>query len=127
MTASEVNWQDTQSVAGFVLWCIHNDCMQHFYRTWQWRRVRGRVLELDHGECQLCRANGRYSRASIAHHVHYLKARPDLALSIWMEAADGTRSRNIISVCTACHEREHGRLEAFRSSQVKLPVTVERW
>lgn len=127
MRASDVDWNSAQSVSNFVLWCTALDHMQHFYRTWQWRSVRNQVLALDHGECQLCRAKGRYSRATIAHHVHYLKARPDLALSIWMETADGSRSRNIIAVCTECHEREHHRQEAFNASHAKPPVTVERW
>jgi 5-methylcytosine-specific restriction endonuclease McrA len=127
MTAAEVNWQDAQSVANFVLWCVRTDHMQHFYRTWQWRKTRNAVLVLDHHECQLCRAKGRYTKATVAHHVHYLKARPDLALAIWATFADGERRRNIIAVCNACHELEHERTEALNGAKQKPPVTIERW
>lgn len=129
MRASEVNWKDTQSVANFVLWCTANDCMQHFYRTWPWRKVRAQVLALDHYECQHCRAKGRYTKASVAHHVNYLKARPDLALTIWHERNDGQRSRNLIALCTACHEAEHNRIETMLAARhgTRPPVTPERW
>ena len=127
MLASEVDWYDVQSVSRFVLWCIENDCMQHFYRTYQWRKVRDAVMALDHDECQLCRAEGRYARAKVAHHVNPLKLRPDLALSIWCTDTQGRRSRNIIAVCNPCHERIENRIEKLHAANRKAPLTQERW
>lgn len=92
-----------------------------FYSWGAWLRRRDEVLRLDRWECQLCKAKGRYSRASIVHHVKHLKDRPDLALSIW----DG-RERQLLSVCKTCHEAEHP--ESQRPYKPKAePLTEERW
>lgn len=92
-----------------------------FYFWPEWKAVRLAVLRLDHGECQLCKARGRFRRATIVHHVKHLRDRPDLALSIW----DG-KERQLLSVCKRCHEAEHP--EAMRQTSPKAPpVTEERW
>lgn len=92
-----------------------------FYSWGVWLRRRDEVLRLDRWECQLCKAKGRYSKASIVHHVKHLKDRPDLALSIW----DG-QERQLLSVCKPCHEGEH--LESQRQYKPKAPpLTEERW
>ena len=126
-TNFKVDWHDAESITSFVLWCVDHDCMDEFYNTRTWRRTRRAVLELDHHECQLCRAKGRVARASVAHHVNYLKARPDLALCIWLTNSEGVTSRNILSLCKDCHEAEHDRQAVFLSTRVKQAVTLERW
>ena len=93
-----------------------------FYSWPEWLRLRPAVLNLDKHECQICKAKGRYRKATIVHHVKHLRVRPDLALSIW----DGM-DRQLLSVCKSCHEDEHP--EAFRqNARAKAPqITVERW
>lgn len=93
-----------------------------FYSWPEWLRLRREVLRLDHNECSICKAKGRYRRAVIVHHVKHLRERPDLALSIW----DG-EERQLISVCKQCHEDCHP--EAFmQNSRIKMqPITEERW
>lgn len=92
-----------------------------FYHWGEWVRVRAEVLRMDHQECQLCRAKGRYRRAKIVHHVKHLRQRPDLALSIW----DG-EERQLLSVCKTCHEQLHP--ESRRQCAKRMaPVTEERW
>lgn len=94
-----------------------------FYSWPEWKELRPYVLEkLDHSECQICKAKGRYRKATIVHHVKHLRERPDLALSIW----DGEK-RQLLSVCKQCHEDEHP--EAFRqNAKAKAPpITEERW
>ena len=94
-----------------------------FYSWSQWLRRRGEVLELDHHECQLCRAQGRYRRGKIVHHVKHLRDRPDLALSIF---DPDTGERQLLTVCKTGHELEHP--EAFRQYAPKAPpLTAERW
>ena len=94
-----------------------------FYWWSAWRKKRDYVLEYDRHECQLCKAKGRYARAVLVHHVKHLRARPDLALSLFDPE---TGERQLISVCKACHEAEHP--EALRTLQPsKPPLTVERW
>lgn len=93
-----------------------------FYSWPEWLRLRSAVLRLDKHECQICKAKGRYRKATIVHHVKHLRVRPDLALSIW----DGEK-RQLLSVCKSCHEDEHP--EAFRqNAKAKAPpITEERW
>jgi len=40
----------------------------------------------------------------IVHHVKHLKEFPELALSNYYTDRDGSRHRQLISVCRACHE-----------------------
>lgn len=94
-----------------------------FYSWKAWKRLRKEVLRLDHYECRLCKAKGRYRRAEIVHHVKHLKDRPDLALSIW----DGAE-RQLVSVCKRCHEELHPESMEGRPSALKREdVPEERW
>lgn len=95
-----------------------------FYHWSAWERLRDEVLRLDHYECQLCKARGRYAKAVVVHHVAHVKDRPDLALSLYGD--DG--ERQLISVCKRCHEELHP--EAFRQyggGEKEEPLTEERW
>ena len=94
-----------------------------FYWWPEWLETRATVLQLDRYECQLCKARGRYSKATIVHHVKHLRDRPDLALSLF---DPDTGERQLVSVCKACHEREHP--EALRRVEPSAPpLTRERW
>lgn len=94
-----------------------------FYSWRAWRRRRAEVLRLDHWECQICKAKGRYRRGTIVHHVKHLQDRPDLALSIW---DPDTGERQLVTVCKACHEAEHPEsLPQYRPAAP--PLTEERW
>ena len=94
-----------------------------FYCCAPWKTRRKNFLERDHRECQICKASGKYRRATIVHHVKHLKDRPDLALSIY---DPDTNERQLVSVCKQCHEDLHP--EAQRAVQADgEPVTQERW
>lgn len=100
--------------------------MQAFYKSGAWLRKRREVLAYDHYECQDCKAAGRYTRAEMVHHEKHVRDRPDLALSMWhVDPATGERTRQLISLCFACHERRHP--ERLHKGERKPPVTVERW
>ncbi len=92
-----------------------------FYKSAAWKRRRAEILKLDRNECQMCKAEGRYSRAVTVHHVHHLKDRPDLALSF----RDEEGQRNLVSLCKQCHNKVHP--EKFRTYTYKEPLTPERW
>ena len=97
-----------------------------FYVSREWLRVSQQVRQLDRGECQICKARGRYHRADLVHHVNHLRRAPALALDIWYTDGEGQRQRNLLSVCRACHETVcHPR--RMQSALAKLPVTLERW
>lgn len=97
---------------------------KHLFYSWpEWLRLREEVLDLDHHECQRCKARGRYSRAVLVHHVKHLEERPDLALSI---RDPDTGERQLMSVCRQCHDELHP--EALRKfSNRRRPLTAERW
>ncbi len=94
-----------------------------FYSWAEWEHTRSVVLGLDNNECQLCKAHGRYRRAALVHHVQHLKARPDLALSVFDPK---TGQRQLVSVCRACHEEQHPE-RMKKAADRPAPVTAERW
>lgn len=94
-----------------------------WYNSEPWRSTRETVLRADRYECQRCKARGRYSKATIVHHVKHLKDRPDLALSLY---DPDTGERQLVSVCKRCHEELHP--EAQRQYRPRVaPLTPERW
>lgn len=94
-----------------------------FYDWPEWAAARDDVLRMDLGECQLCKARGRYRKAALVHHVQHLKDRPDLALSVF---DPDTGRRQLVSLCRGCHEEQHP--ERMRRTAPKPePLTEERW
>lgn len=94
-----------------------------FYSWRAWRKLREQVRRMDNGECQLCKARGRYRRGSIVHHVKHVEDRPDLALSIW---DPDTGERQLVTVCKACHEALHP--ESLRQNRpARESLRPERW
>ena len=72
--------------------------LHEFYTSGAWLRLRREVLAADHNECQACKRKGRYSRATVVHHINHVKRRPDLALCMWFDD-HGHRRRNLESLC----------------------------
>lgn len=88
-----------------------------FYLSTAWRRIRLVALERDNFECQECKRQGKYSKATTVHHKEHLKDRPDLALDL----------DNLESLCGPCHNKAHPeRFEKFYQEK-KKPFTPERW
>lgn len=113
----------TPQLLAFIRECITKDDMLHFYKLKVWIVKRREVLALDHGECQHCKRRGKHVPAKYVHHVHHVKDRPELALSIWCTDENGKAMRQLISLCHECHEAEHG----HRVKEAKEPLTLERW
>ena len=42
-----------------------------FYVSYDWKKKRREVLAMDKYECQVCKARGRYNRATMVHHVKH--------------------------------------------------------
>lgn len=117
----------TRQEAAWVAQLVQSGQEHAFYCWSKWKKCRRMVIAFDRHECVLCRAKGRYRRAEIVHHVRHLKHAPSLALSLWQE--DG-KTRQLISVCKACHEAEHPealrRFERAQSVEDRF-TSVERW
>ncbi len=68
-----------------------------FYDSAAWKRTRERTLRRDKYMCVECRRYGRMREAVDVHHIKHLEDAPELALD----------PRNLISLCRACHNRQH--------------------
>ena len=104
---------------------IKGNQLYRFYKTDEWRGLRADILEEHHNECQRCKARGKYSRATVVHHVMEVKARPDLALSRTYIDSQGMVCVQLEPLCFACHNAVHERFGGFAST--KQPLTEERW
>ena len=110
----------------FVKQCILDNDVHKFYTWTPWLNTRKRVLEMDRHECQICKANGKYSRAILVHHVNHLKQHPELALEVWYtDPVDETRNRQLISLCCDCHEAQHP--ERLKQNKNEKFTTEEKW
>lgn len=59
--------------------------------------MRKKILDRDNNECQICKRNGRHTKAVIVHHIKHLDDHWELRLD----------PDNLESVCFQCHENEH--------------------
>lgn len=105
--------------------------VKHFYNTAEWKSKREQILNRDFHECQDCRrrlaeamkkgivlhGEDRIIRpAHEVHHIKELKEHPELALV----------DKNLISLCTQCHNIRHGR-NPHRFVKRKKRLTEEKW
>lgn len=95
---------------------IAHDDIHAFYNTTAWKHLRRQVLEEQHHECQLCRAEGKMVPADTVHHVKEVKEHPELALD----------KNNLMCLCRECHEKIHGR-DGFALLHKKKRWTDEKW
>ena len=102
---------------------VGRDWTTKLYESKEWRRLRKLVLAEDKGECQYCKAKGKYTKANTVHHVNYLKLHPELALEKYYKDDDGVTKRNLISLCHNCHEHIH----EWVQKEKEEPLTIERW
>ena len=63
------------------------------------RLMRAAAFQRDRGLCQMCLREGKYTPATIAHHIKPMLDHPELKYTL----------DNIASLCRPCHERVHGR------------------
>jgi len=78
---------------------------ENFYKSRKWRNLALSVIKEHHGECYICRQNGKYSKAVLVHHVRPLKEFPNLAYS----RTDELGNIQLMPLCFDCHERLHQR------------------
>ena len=100
---------EIKDLTGYIRGLGKAGTLYKFYKTKQWKNLRNSVLINNHFECRRCALAGRYSRATMVHHVNEVLKRPDLALSMFYTDQDGVKRENLIPLCAACHEAMHGR------------------
>lgn len=69
------------------------------YKNSRWWKLRLRVLERDHFECQVCASVGGYSRAAEVHHILPAESFRHLFY----------QEDNLVSLCRDCHDTVHNR------------------
>ncbi|NLG89793.1 MAG: HNH endonuclease, partial [Clostridiaceae bacterium] len=67
--------------------------MKRFYKSKEWKRKRKEILRRDNYECQRCKREGGFSKATTVHHIKHLDKHPELALV----------DSNLESLCGVCH------------------------
>lgn len=97
-------------LATWIRQLIREDRVELFYFTDEWKELRLEVLEENCYECQECLKRGRYTRAICVHHVNEVKHKPNLALSKFYIAKDGTKKKNLLPLCNECHNIIHDKL-----------------
>ena len=91
-----------------------DDELRSFYNSTAWRRNRRWIMMRDGYMCQYCRAKGRTRPAEVVHHVKDAEHYPELRLT----------DANLVSLCTACHERIHRRAAGGEQDAPPLPAGV---
>ena len=93
----------------YIQGLIDEDKIYKFYKCDEWLQLRQRVLEDNHNECEICRAKGIISKATLIHHVNYVRTHPKLALSYYYIDKQGQRKKNLLALDDTCHEKLHCR------------------
>ena len=96
---------------------IRSGQIKRFYKSREWKRKRKEILRRDNYECQRCKREGGFSKATTVHHIKHLDKHPELALV----------DSNLESLCGVCHNVEHPeKLKKIEVSKRK-DVIPERW
>ena len=87
---------------------------RRLYKTPAWRRTRDHQLAT-HPLCQRCLAKGRYTPATVCHHVDKdSKASPETFFA-----------GPYLSLCEPCHNSHHQSLE--KGGHGRTPIGVDGW
>lgn len=84
--------------------------LTEFYKSISWKQLREAIYKRDHGLCQWCLKDDKFIRADVVHHIVEVKA-------AWDKRLDAT---NLVSICHACHNKEHNQKKPSHSSKIKV-------
>jgi 5-methylcytosine-specific restriction endonuclease McrA len=101
---------------------INEGQLWKFYKSKEWRNLRPKILIEQNYECQYCKTMGIITKAVTVHHVQEVRKHPELALSRYYYDENGSKQRQLVSICKACHNKEHDRI-----FEKKVPLNIERW
>lgn len=106
---------DNEFLTKLLAW-IRDDKLVKFYQSTRWRYLRAHRLKHDNFECQLCKAEGKATRARMVHHIEHVRDNPMLALDF----------NNLLSLCNTCHNKEHPE-KLIEYIKNKKFTNEERW
>ena len=87
-----------------------------FYNSRIWRNKSKSILKRDRYECQDCKNQKKYKRASEVHHILSIDTHPELAFT----------NTNLVSLCKTHHNLRENREKNLRQHKPKFS-TPERW
>ncbi len=101
--------------------------MYVFYKTPEWVKLRGDILEAAHYECEDCKKKSPavITRATCVHHEREVERWPELALSTFYIDEHGQKKQQLHALCARCHNDRHDR--SFKGATKPEPLTPERW
>ena len=70
---------------------------KEFIDSKAWKKKRARILRRDKYQCQYCKRYGKRTEATDVHHIKHYSDFPELGLV----------DSNLISLCHACHNKQH--------------------
>lgn len=88
-----------------------------FYKSNAWKQKRKEILIRDNYECQRCKAQGKYTKATVVHHKKHYQEHKELGLV----------DSNLISLCDICHNLEHPEKLGKVNEKKKKEIHQERW
>lgn len=116
------------SLEAYIRGLIDEDKLVKFYKSQGWRLLREDVLREHHYECQECLKKGKYTQATIVHHVQEVRKRPDLAMSKTYVDGKGNVHKQLVPLCHLCHEEIHDKLGGYVKEHTKPKFSnTERW
>ena len=118
-----MNLNNQDELAIWIQGLIDRDEVYKFYECKEWRRLRKVVLEDYKYECQICKANGKYTKANHVHHNQFVRHHPRLALTR-KYIFKGKEYVNLLPVCKECHETV---CHPKRLKHDKEIINEERW
>ena len=101
--------------------------MHRFYLWKRWKHVRLQVLEDNNYECAICKARGKYTRATTVHHVLHVRDYPQYALMPYIINAAGKKIQQLLPVCDACHNELHPEKLRARKKNKNNYRNEEKW
>ena len=107
-----------------IIELINKGNIQAFYNERFWRSFSKQIIKEQHGECQYCKRRGKYTKATLVHHVKHLRIHPELAYSRYYEDEQRNKHRQLVALCHSCHEEQHERIKVKNSN---LYRNEERW
>lgn len=91
-----------------------NQEARRFYKSTAWRKCREITLARDNYLCQECLKHGKITTANVVHHIKPLEDYPEFALD----------ARFHISLCHACHNKEHPEKGSGKQKQINRKIKV---
>lgn len=99
--------------------------MYKFYKLPEWINLKNEILKEQHYECEICRKQGKYTRAYLVHHNRFVRKYPELALSKTYTYKD-KKYKNLVALCNSCHEKIHDR-NGFKNKTKDKFKNEEKW